>query len=86
MFITLYIEIKQKCSKIPLDKVYFTKNGLLFLSQALTHHSFIFSLRFLYELKRKVHFSKSVCQIFHFHFSFVFIKVYIFAQQKVWTL
>ena len=47
-----------------------------FLSQAPTHHSFTFNLRFLYELKHKVRLSKTVCGIFRF----VFIKVYIFVQ------
>ena len=56
-----------------------------FHSQAPTHHSFTFNSRFLYELKHKVHLSKSVCGIFYFRFRFVFIKVYIFVQQKAWT-
>ena len=33
-----------------------------------------------------VHFSKTVCGIFHFQFRFVFIKLYIFIRQKAWTL
>ena len=37
-------------------------------------------LRFLYELKHKVHFSKTVCGIFYFRF--IFIKVYIFVKQN----
>ena len=45
-----------------------------------------FYLRFLYELKHKVHLSKTVCESFHFRFQFVFIKVYIFVQEKAWTL
>ena len=32
-----------------------------------------------YQLKRKVHLSKTVCGIFHFWFRLVFIKVYIFV-------
>ena len=72
--------------KFPLDKVNGTKNALFFLSQAPTHHRFIFNLRFLYELKRKMGLSKTVCEIFHFRFRFVFIKVYVFVQQNVWTL
>ena len=43
---------------------------------------FYFNLRFLYELKHKVRFSKSVCGIFNFLFRLIFIKVYIFVQQK----
>ena len=42
------------------------KNALFFLSQAPTHHSVTFDLRFLYELKHKVHLSKTVSGIFHF--------------------
>ena len=58
----------------------------LFCSQAPNHHSF-FNLWFLYQLKHKVHyFSKSLCGYFHFWFPLVFTKVYIFVQQKVWTL
>ena len=30
--------------KFPLDKMNGTKNGLIFLSRALTHHSFTFNL------------------------------------------
>ena len=44
----------------PLDKINSTKNALFFLSQAPTHHSFTFNLRFLYELKHKVRLSKSL--------------------------
>ena len=29
---------------------------------------------------------KALCGIYHFRISFVFIKVYIFVQQKAWTL
>ena len=72
--------------KFPLDKINGTKNALVFLSQAPTHHGFTFNLRFLYELKHKVCLSKTVCEIFHFRFCFVFLKVYIFAQQNAWTL
>ena len=72
--------------KFPLDKINDTKNPLFFLSRASTHHSLTFNLRFLYELKHKVHLSKTVCEIFHFRFRFDFIKVYIFVQQNAWTL
>ena len=68
--------------KFPSDKINGTKNALFFLSQAQTHHSFTFNLRFLYELKHKVCLSKTVYEIFHFGFPFVFIKVYIFVQQN----
>ena len=30
--------------------------------------------------------SKTVCSIFHFRFRLVFIIIYIFVQQKAWTL
>ena len=72
--------------KFPLDKINGIKTALFFLSQAPTHHSFTFNLRFLYELKHKVRLSKTVCGIFHFRFRFVFIKVYTFVQQNAWTL
>ena len=68
--------------KLPSDKISGTKNALFFISQAPTRHSFIFGLRFLYELKHKVHLSKAVCGIFHFRFSFAFIKVHVFVQQN----
>ena len=42
-----------------------------------------FNLQFLYKLKLVVHLSKSV---FHFRFLLVFIKLFIFAQEKPWTL
>ena len=68
--------------KFPSDKINGTKNALFFLSRAPTHHSFTFNLRFLYELKHKVHISETVCEIFFFRFRFVFIKEYIFVQQN----
>ena len=40
------------------------------------------SLRFLYELKRKIHLSKTVCGISHFRFRLLFIKISIFLQQR----
>ena len=57
-----------------------------FLLRAPTHHSFTFNLRFLYEMKRKVHLSERVSGVFHFRFLLVFMKVCIFVQQKAWTL
>ena len=50
--------------KFPSDKINVTKNA--HPSRAPTHHSFTFNSRLLYELKHKVHLSKSVYQIFHF--------------------
>ena len=72
--------------KFPSDKVTGTKNALFILSRAPTYHRFTFSLGLLYELKHKVHFSKTVLGIFHFRFHFAFIKVYIFVQQNTYTL
>ena len=72
--------------KFPSDKINGTKNTLFFLSRAPTHRSFTFILRFSYELKHRIHLSKTVCGIFHFRFPFVFIKVCIFVQQNTWTL
>ena len=71
--------------KIHSDKIDSRKNALFFLSRAPTHRSFTFNLQFLYELKRKVIFFKTVCGIFHLRFRSVFIKVYIFVQQNAWT-
>ena len=65
--------------KVSLDKIKGTKNAFFFLSRAQTHHSFIFNLWLLYELKHKVAPSKTVCGIFYFRFRFIFIEVYIFV-------
>ena len=75
--------------KFSSDKINRTKNTLSILSQAPTHHSFTFNLRFSCELKHKVPLFKTVCGIFHFWFRFVFfvfIKVYVLVQQNPWTL
>ena len=76
----------QTLNKTPWNKINGTKNALFFLSETTTHQSFTFNFRFLYEMKHKVHLSKTVCEILHFQFRFVFIKVYIFIQQNAWTL
>ena len=68
--------------KFPSDKKSGTKNAFFFTSRAITHHSFSFNLRLVYELKHKVRLSKTVYAIFHFRFRFVFVKVYIFVQQN----
>ena len=86
---TLRLNFKKikNIKKIPLDrqnKGY--KKCPLFLLRAPTHHSFIFNLQLLYELKHKVRLSENVCGIFHFRFLSVFIKVYIFVQQNSSTL
>ena len=76
----------QILKKILSDKINSTKNALILLSKAPTHHSFTFNLRFLYELKHKVRLSKTMCEIFHFRFHPIFIKVYTFVQQNALTL
>ena len=83
---TIYWDKIQILKKFPSDKINSTKNALVFLSRASTHHSFTFKSRFLYELKHKVHLSRTMSGIFYIRFCFVFIKVYIFVQQNVWTL
>ena len=55
------------------------------LSRAPAENSLTFNSQFLYDLKHMIHLSKTVCGIFHFRF-LVFIKVYIFVQEKAWTL
>ena len=69
----------------PSDKINGTKNAHIFLSRAPTQHSFTLNSRFFYELKHKVHLSKTVSGIFRFRFCFIFIEV-IFVQQNTWTL
>ena len=71
--------------KFPSDKINVTKNAMFFLSGAPTHHSFTLNLGFLYELKHKVRFSKTVCGVSIFD-TVSFHKVYIFVQQKARTL
>ena len=67
IFNTLYIEIKtQILKKLPSEKINGTKNALVFLSRAATHHSFTFNLGFLYELKHKIRLSKTVVGFFIF--------------------
>ena len=78
------------CSKciqytIHWDKTQVLKKITSGQTRAQTHHSFIFKLRFLYELNHKIRLSKTVCGIFHFRFRFIFIKVYIFVQQNALT-
>ena len=66
--------------KFPSEKINGTKNALFFL-RALTHDSFTFILRFLYELECKLHFSNTVRGISHFQFRFVFIKMHGLFQE-----
>ena len=46
--------------KFLLDKIYGTKNALIFVSRDPTHRSFTFNLRVFYEWKQKVRLSKTV--------------------------
>ena len=66
----------------PSNKKNFTKNSLFFLLPAPTPHSFTFNSSFVYGLKLEVY----LCRMFHFQSRFVFINVYIFIEQKGWTL
>ena len=77
--------IQYTIKKFSSDKINGTKNTLFLLSRAPTHCSFIFDLRFLFELKQKVRLSKTMCWIFHFRSCFVSIKVYIFVRQNAWA-
>ena len=71
--------------KFPSSKINVAKNEpFSFCEQQLI--SFTFNSRFLCEWEQKAHLSKSVCRILYFRFRLFFIKVYIFAQQKVWVL
>ena len=72
--------------KFRLFEINVTKNALFFLSRALIHHSFIFNLRFLFELEHKIRVSKILCVIWHFRFRFVFNKVYTIVRQNAYTL
>ena len=72
----------QMLKKIPVDKINDTKYVLFFLFGAPTHQNFTFNFRFLYELKQKVHLSKTVCEIFHFWFCLGLLK-FIFLLNKI---
>ena len=72
--------------KFPSDKINVTRRKFFFLLRAPTHHSITSNSRFLYDLKHKVHLSKRLCDFFYFRFRLIFVKVYIFVQQKAWTL
>ena len=70
----------------PSDKINGTKNAHFFLSRAPTQHSFTLNSQCFYELKHKVHLSKTASGIFNFRFRFIFIEVFIFVHQNTWTL
>ena len=70
--------------KFPSHKVNGTTNVLFFLSRAAIHHSFTFNLQFLYELKHKVHPSKTMRFSI---FNTVSLLTFIFLFNKnAWTL
>ena len=83
---TIHWDKTQMLKRFSLEKINGIKNAPFFLSRALTHNSFTFNLRVLYELKHKVCLSKTVCGFFHFWFRFAFINVYVFVQQNNWFL
>ena len=68
MFIqySIHCDKRQTLKKIIWDKINVIENTLLFLSQALAHHSFTFYSQSLDELKHKVRLSLAVCGVFHF--------------------
>ena len=65
--------------KLLSDKVNFTKNLLFFQ----TRHNFTFNLRFLYELKHRVHLSKSVGFSIFDSVSFLLKFTFILQQKSV---
>ena len=67
---TIHWDKTQMLKKFPSDKINYTENALSFLSWAPTHHSFTFNFQLLYELKHKVHLSKTACGIFLFSIPF----------------
>ena len=82
---TIHWDKTQMLNKFPLGKKNVTKNALFFLTRIPTHDSFIFNLRFLYELKHKVRLSKTVCGIFYFQFVSFSLK-FIFLFNKMHRL
>ena len=82
MYNLLHWSKTQMLKIFPSDRTSGTKNALFYLSWASAHHSSTFNSRFLYQLRHKFFLSEIVGGICHFRFRFVFI----FVQQKVWTL
>ena len=58
--------MKYKRYKSFLKAEIIVRKNTLFLSRASNHHRLLFNSRFLYELKHKVRFSKSVREVFQF--------------------
>ena len=83
---TTHWDKTQMSKKNYLDKINGQNKCSLFSFASSNSSQFTFCLRFLHELKHKVHLSKTVCGIFHCRFRFIFIKVYIFIQQCAWTV
>ena len=83
VFNTLSTVIKQILKKFPSDKLNCAKNALFFPSRAPTHHSFAFTLRFLYELKRNVSLSKTGFWDFPFWIPFRFYESLYFCS-TIW--
>ena len=81
MFLKCIVHCDHSFEKITLDKINGTKNALGFLLCASNLPTFIFNLRFLYELKHKTYLKLSK-KIFHCLFRFVFIKICIFFLTK----
>ena len=79
-----YVKVHINVKKISFGQNKRYTKCSFFLSRASTHHGFTFNLWILYELKHKVHHSKIMWRIPHFRFHHV--KVFIFVQQKIWTL
>ena len=68
--------------KFPLDKIYGTKNALIFVSRDPTHRSFTFNLRAFCELEQKVCLSKTVCIMFSIIDSVLFLLKFTFLFSK----
>ena len=68
--------------KFPLDKIYDTKNALIFVLRDPTHRSFTFNLGALCELKQKVRLSKTVCIVLSIFDSTLFLLKFIFLFNK----
>ena len=79
---TIHWDKIQILQQFPSDKTNGTKTAFFFLSRAPTHHSFIFNLRFLYDLNHKVHLSE-LCVGFVIFDSVSFLLKFIFSLIKM---
>ena len=85
MYEVMFFDIKKDIyseSLVNTLHIEIVKKDFLRTKQTLQKMHFLF----LYELKHIVDLSKTMCGIFHFQFKLFFIKVYIFVQQKPWSL